>query len=409
MERRLTMAEAIEFAVIEQYRAGKLNLDDVCERLQLHRATVWRKIQRIEEQGAVGLAHGLRGRPSNARGDSELRRAVCELYAKEYGPHGFNAAHFYEQAREQFPSSVGYATVVRWLKAEGLRQRTRKGVKHRARRPRKEAFGEMLQMDTSIHDWLGWGKNIALVTTMDDATNHLCGAHLALTDTTLANLTVLQQAFTTYGLPQSLYVDRGPVYKVTRTGGIGRINQPTYKASYVTQFRRALDELGVELIYAYSPQAKGRVERSYGTWQGRLVPELAKNGVKEVAKANAYIQEVFMPHFNARFAAPPASLPCKFAKISGVDLSMHLAEKHHVTITNDHIISSTKAGLFLKILPSAHRASYAKAKVDILKHTDGSISVLHKGERLKFEHLQRNDFAALGAGAPPPDPAEGKV
>jgi hypothetical protein len=397
MERRLTMAEAVEFAIIEQYRAGKLDLEDVCERLGLHRTSVWRKLRKIEADGALGLAHQLRGRPSNARSKAELRRAVCELYKQEYDPFGFNVAHFYEEASKKLAEPVSYATVVNWLKAEGLRKKTRKGVAHRARRPRKEAFGEMLQMDTSIHDWLGWGNNIALVTTMDDATNHLCGAHLALTDTTIANMTVLQQAFSKHGLPASIYVDRGPVYKVTRTGGLGRIVQPTYKAAYITQFRRALDELGVELIYAYSPQAKGRIERSYGTWQGRLVPELRKNGVREVAKANDYIRDVFMPRFNERFAMSYAALPSKFVPISNLDLREHLAEKHHATVTNDHILSSVRAGVFLKILPSAHRASYAKAKVDILKHLDGTISVMHNREALNFKLLERSEFAALGA------------
>jgi transposase len=394
MVRRLTVAEATEFAIIEQYRAGKMDLESVCERLGLHRSTVWRKLRRIEAEGAQGLAHQLRGRPSNARCDAELKEAVCKLYETEYAPYGFNVAHFFEQAHERFSSPVSYASVVGWLKSEGLRKRTRKGVKHRARRARKEAFGEMLQMDTSIHDWLKWGRNIALVTTMDDATNVLCGAHFSLTDTTLANFTVLQQAFSAYGLPESIYVDRGPVYKVTRTGGIGRINQPTYKASYVTQFRRALDELGVELIYAYSPQAKGRIERSYGTLQGRLVPELAKNGIKDLDKANAFLREVFLPHFNSRFVLPHAQLPSKFAHIPHVDLRQHLAEKHHATVSNDHIVSCTRGGLFLKILPSPHRASYAKARVELLKHSDGTLSVLHNGEPLRFEHAKRTDFAS---------------
>jgi len=220
---------------------------------------------------------------------------------------------------------------------------------------------------------------------MDDCTNVICGAHLTYTDTTLANMTVLKQTIMTYGLFASLYVDRSPIFKVTRTGGRG-VKRLLYETAYTTQVERVLDALGIELIYAYSPQAKGRIERRFQTWQSRLIPELKKNGIRELDKANAYIRDVFVPRHNERFAFDPKKYPSAFVPlITPIDLDRVLAEKYELTVGNDHIVSSKQAGVKLKILPSEHRLSYAKAKVVVYKQTSGSIQVRYKDELLNFE------------------------
>lgn len=386
MQRYLSMAESIQHAVILQVIEGKISKEEAWERLKIHRITLERKMARLQEKGPIGLAHQSRGKSSNFATDPKIKETILDLFDKEYKPYGFRVAHFYQDASERFPKPVSYPTVVRWLKASGLTKKSRKGWRHHSRRPRKEAYGEMLQMDTSIHDWLGWGKNIALISAIDDATSFLCGAYITETDTTRGNMTVLRHIMETYGLFASLYVDRSPIFKVTRTGGFGRINQPTFQANYITQVERALDELGIELIYAYSPQAKGRVERSYGTIQSRLIPELRKNGIQEISKANLYLQEKFIPLFNERFAQHPENYRSFFVPLLDVDLNFILAEKHHLTISNDHIVSSKNAELKLKILPSKNRLSYAKCKVDVFKHTNGEISVLYQGKPLNFIH-----------------------
>lgn len=384
IESRLSVKESIQHSVIIQYLEGYLDLEEACKRLKLHRSSFWRKCQRYEANGPSGLIHRLRGKPSNFAEDPSLKEAILKLYTEQYAPFGFRTAHFYQEAFSDFPKPVSYSAVLRWLKTAGLISKSRKGWKHHSRRPRREAFGEMLQMDTSIHDWLSWGKNISLISNMDDATSMICGAHLALTDTTLGNMTVLKQTIQSYGLFAALYVDRSPVFKVTRTGGLGKINQPIYQASYITQIQRALEELGIELIFAYSPQAKGRIERSFSTWQGRLIPELKKNGIQDLEKANAYIQEVFVPKHNQRFAKDSKTLPNAFVPLYDVDLNSILAAKYHLTVSNDHIVSSKQAQISVKILPSQNRTSYAKTKVDLLKHTDGSLEVLYQNQKLNF-------------------------
>jgi transposase len=381
----LRVEEAVEAAVVSEYLKGRTSVQEACERLSLHRSTFFRKVERFKAGGPEALAHALRGRRSNRRHTDKVRDAVLELYAREYAPHGFNTTHFYEEAHARFPQHVSYASVWRWLKAASLVVQRHRPAKHRMRRPRKEAFGQMLQMDTSIHDWLGVGANFALVSAMDDATNRLGGVHMAERDTTLANFAALRQAFGRYGLPGSVYVDRSPVFKVSRTG-YGKVLKARFGSAFTTQVQRALDELRVELIHAYTPQAKGRIERSFGTWQGRLVPELRKHGVRELTQANAYIQEVFVPKFNERFALPVRSVPSAWVRITGLDLDYVLAEKHTLRVSNDHIVKSKDARLHLQLLKSRHRVSYARALVDVFRHVDGRTSVRFQGHSVP--HLE---------------------
>jgi hypothetical protein len=382
----LRVEEAVEAAVVSEYLKGRTSVQEACERLSLHRSNFFRKVARFEAGGPEALAHGLRGRRGNRRHPDRVRDAVLDLFVREYAPHGFNTAHFYEEAHSRFPEPVSYASVWRWLKAASLVVQRHRPARHRMRRPRKEAFGEMLQMDTSIHDWLGVGANLALVSAMDDATNRLCGVHMAQSDTTLANFAALKQAFSRHGLPGSIYVDRSPVFKVSRTG-YGRVLKARFGTSFTTQVQRALDELRVELIHAYTPQAKGRIERSFGTWQGRLVPELRKHGVRELTKANAYIQEVFVPKFNERFALPARSVPSAWVRITGLDLDYVLAEKHTLRVSNDHVVKSKDARVHLQLLKSKHRISYARALVDVFRHVDGTTSVRFQGHSVPHQEL----------------------
>lgn len=384
----LTMRESIEHAVITQFLGGYVSEGEACDRLGIHRSTLYRKIKRFLESGPKGLIHRLRGKSSNHAADPILKKAICNLFDTKYKPYGFKVAHFYQEASHNFPEPVGYSTVIRWLKQAKLITKSHKGWRHHSRRPRREAFGELIQMDTSIHDWLDWGKNFALISGIDDATNIICGALITETDTTLGNMSVLRQILDSYGLFAALYVDKSPIFKVTRTGGFGRITQPTYNADYITQVKRALSDLKIELIYAHSPQAKGRIERSFGTWQSRLIPELRKRGIKRIDTANKYIQETFIPKHNRLFAKDPKKFPNAFIPIKDLNLDYILAEHYRLTVTNDHIVSSKRAGLVLKILPSKNRLCYAKAKVDVFKHTDKSISVLYKNQPLNFVRIE---------------------
>jgi transposase len=382
--RTLSESEAVQATVIQQYLDGKLTVDEVCDRLGCHRATLFRKVSRFRAEGPYGLVHRLRGRSPNNRASEEIRKAVCELYAKQFAPYGFGVEHFYQHAVSSFPGQVSYSTVWRWLRQAKLIEPLRRTRKHRSRRLRKEAFGEMLQMDTSIHDWLGWGNNQALIATMDDATSVLCGAELTESDTTFGNMRVLKQAFVRYGIPVSLYTDRSPIFRVTRTG-YGKVLPPKFKSPYITHVQRAMTDLKVRLIFAGTPQAKGRIERSFGTWQKRLIPELRKAGIRELSKANAYIREVYIPQFNERFATDPSTVRSAFVPLPDFHIDRALTVRHTLKVPNDHVLLSRGADISLRILPSENRISYAKASVDVLKHPDGRVTVLHNGIELKTQ------------------------
>lgn len=387
MEVRLSMVESKQHAMIIGVLDGKLTMMEACERLSCSRRTLERKVERYRKQGAAGLLHKAYGRPSNACLDSSVKEAVLEIWKKDFAPYCFGVRHFYRKARDRFPKPVSYWTVLGWLKSQGLYQQTRKGWRHHTRRPRREAFGELVQMDTSIHDWLGWGKNIALIANMDDCTNRILDAHLQLTDSTLGNMLVMKRTMEKYGMPEAFYVDKAPVFKVTRRHRVGLINQPTYKAKYQTQIQRALDDIGIDLIFAHSPQAKGRIERSFQTWQKNLIPELRQKGVVDLNRANNYIQEVYIPEHNQLFAKDPTSVRNIFVPVLDADLNFILCEKYEHRIANDHILSSKRGGYELRILADDYRTSYAKAKVEVYKHVDHAITVKYKERSLRYERI----------------------
>ena len=391
MEGFLSMREVTKLSVIEALVKGRITSKQAQEHLGMCRDSVWRLKKRYLEQGPKGLAHGLRGRPSN-RGHTchALREEVIKLYVSDYAAHDFGIAHFLEEAQRvgELDASVKYKTVWRWLRESGTVPRKRKSKRHRSRRARKELFGELIQMDTSIHAWTR-DKKFCLVSAIDDATGKVVGARFFETDTTLGNMRVIRDILENYGLPMAFYTDRSPIFKVTRTGE-GGVYRKKFIRSGETQVQRALGEIGIELIHAYSPQAKGRVERSYGTWQDRLVSELSKAGVADMEACNEYVRENFLTKFNERFSKNAKAFQSAFVPLrkSKRKLDYCLAEKFHRTVTNDHVVSCVHGGIVAKILPDKHRQSYARANVEVFRHTDHSHSIIYKGRKLRFEPLK---------------------
>lgn len=384
MARLLSVNEAKVVAVIAAVVSGQMSLTQAREHLGVNASTFWRMRERFRSEGAAGLAHRLRGHPGNRKPDAALYDAVCALYRSEYAPHGFGARHFWEEASPQFPRPVPYSTTWSWLRQAGLTERSRRSVKHRSRRPRRECFGALVQMDTSIHDWFSTGEKACLVSAIDDATGNVIGAYFNKTDTVLANMRVMKSIFEEYGLPIAFYVDRSPIFKFTRSG-FGRVMRHKADRVVVTQVEKALVTLGIELIHAYTPQAKGRIERSFGTWQARLVPELAKADIRTIDDANDFVSKTFRAKFNARFAQKPSSNESAFVQLGDVEIDRILAERYPRTVTNDHVISCAPAHFKAKILPSQTRQSYAKTKVEVLRHIDGSCSIWRGDERLEYQ------------------------
>ena len=247
------------------------------------------------------MVHGLRGRVSNAA-KGALRSAALAHYRADYG--GFGAALAAEHLAEGNDLAVPRQTRWRWLREAGLLAPARRGSQHRQRRVRRACCGELLQMDGSEHDWLeGRGPRCVLFVTIDDATGRVYARFYGREDTASA-FDLLGRYVRRYGLPQALYVDKDSIYRVNdplaREAGRQRGQMP------LTQFGRAMKELGVEVICAHSPQAKGRVERVNRTLQDRLVKALRLAGICTIAGANVFLEEKFLKAFNGRFMKPAA-------------------------------------------------------------------------------------------------------
>jgi hypothetical protein len=240
--------------------------------------------------------HRLRGRPSNRRREADLRRQVLTAYRKDYSDFGPTLAA--EKLTER-GLAVGVETLRRWLLAEGLWSDRRRREPHRSRRPRRECFGELVQMDTSIHDGVeGRGESMVLTAMIDDATGKIL-ARFYPGETTAAHLDLLGWYLKKHGRPVALYTDRDSIYRVESRLDPDR---PEH-----TPFSRTLAELDIELILAYSPQAKGRVERLFGTLQDRWVKELRLAKVTTLEQANALLEAKLLSHFNRWFTVRPAS------------------------------------------------------------------------------------------------------
>jgi transposase len=332
----LEESERIEMSRRERDRLKVLHGVIEGERLQKEAARllclttrqVRRLLQRMQEQGDQGLIHRLRGQPSNRRAPAELRQRVLAEYRQSY--QGFGPTFACEKLVEQ-GLEVSHDTLRRWLIEEGLWDGQRKREKHRQRRPRRACFGELVQMDTSIHDWLeGRGESMVLVAMIDDATGRI-EAGFYSGETVEAHFDLLGRWLRKNGRPLALYTDRDSIFEPSSKG------QPDYSGQ--TQFGRALEELAIERITAYSPQAKGRVERLFGTLQDRWVKELRLAGVTTMAQANALLRRKLVREFNRRFSIAAARRQDAHRDLGAEHcLPRILCVQHQRSVSNDYTV-----------------------------------------------------------------------
>lgn len=305
------------------------------------------------------------------------------MYKTKY--RGFNITHLTEFLVNEEGIEISRESVRQILLENGSYTRWKRYPKHRLWREPSLREGQMLQFDTSDHDWLeGRGPRLYLIGGIDDATSSCVGARFALTDSCIQNMAVLRHIFEAKGIPLSLYCDNDSNFKTTRHESIHYKLKGQYQP---TQIERALKELGVEIIYASSPQAKGRIERLWGTFQDRLCSELRLYNISTVEGANEYL-EGFIPKHNLKFAHPPKEEGSAYRKIpSGLDLNNILCIKEERTVTSDNTISyKTKA---FQILPDEYRINFLKAKVTVHEHIDGSIHLFYKGRKLKHKQTPK--------------------
>lgn len=411
----MTVREQQRARVLNRVLAGELTMAEGAGALGLSERQLWRLRAALLAAGPAGLTHGNRGRASPRRITPGLRARIVEL-RERYGP--VNDTHFCELLAERAGIVISRESLRTILRAENIASpRRRRPPRYRSRRPRMGAEGLLLQLDGSRHDWLeGRGPELTLVGAIDDATGKVVAAVFREQEDAAGYLTILRDTVEGFGIPGAIYRDRHGTFAPTNPGAGS--DEPDGRVS-LSQVGRALVELGVDSIVAGSPQAKGRIERLWGTFQDRLVTELRLAGVNDLAAANAFLRSYLARH-NARFAVPAADpVPAWRPLPAGVRLERVLVFKYRRKVARDHTIHLD--GRVLQLPRGATgAANYAGKRVEVHVGLDGSIAA-YDGERrlaaieapadpgqLRTQHGQRvvpslTPAAATIPWTPPPD------
>ncbi len=386
----MSARELTRVEVLSRVKAGTLSLGSAATLLAVSYRQAKRLAQRYRAEGAKGLKHRSAGGPSNhARPPAERERALALVRAK-YGGNvdlRFGPTLAAEHLASEDGITVHHDTLRRWMLATGLWSRARTRSPHRQRRERKLHFGELVQLDGSFHLWYeARAPRGCLMTLVDDATGRTLG-RLGAEETIWAAADVLRRWIERYGVPLALYTDwknvyvRAPNAEEQATGAVPR-----------TQFGRMCASLGIQIIAAGSPQAKGRVERNHGTYQDRLVKKLRRLGIADAAAANAFLETTYLPEHNARFAQAPASADDFHRRTPGrvtLDRALQLEETR--VLSNDWVIRYDTR--YFQVARQSHQAP-ARSTVLVREAVTGAIEIRYRGHLMRWSEIP----------APPPKP-----
>ena len=364
----LTQREQTRLQVLNSLMADHMTTEQAATLMGVSARHTRRILAAYSKEGAAALAHGNRGRrPANATLDP-LATDVVVLARTRYA--GVNHTHLSELLREREGIDIGRNTLRKILTDAGVNSpRRRRPPKHRVRRQRMTREGMLIQIDGSYHRWLGEdGPQFTLLLAVDDATGCVVNALFCEQENTRSYLLLMRDLIRSYGIPLALYSDRHGVFKHT---------PPSETAAAPTQFSRAMGEIGVQLIFARSPQAKGRVERTAGTLQDRLVTEMRLAGATTIDDSNRVLND-FLPRFNERFGVPPEHADTAYrVPDPGMCLDTVLCLKYRRRVGRDNTVKYRWRTL--QLLPDKSRPSYAGSVVEVLEGLDGRLAVQHEG------------------------------
>jgi len=358
--------------VLSSWEEGRLSQLEAAALLGCSERQFRRYRDRFLDEGEDGLRDGRLGRTSARAISVSERAAMLELYRARH--LGWTAKHFHDWGKRHHGFAWGYTWTKTQLQAAGLLQRAPRRGAHRRKRERKPCAGMMLHQDGSRHVWLDGQGEMDLIVTMDDATSWIYSAFLVEEESTDSTFRACLETFSENGLPCALYTDRGSHYFVTPEA-----DGPVDKV-HLTQVGRALSRLGVEHIPAYSPEARGRSERMFGTLQDRLVKELALAQLRDMAAANRWIKEHYLPEHNRLFAHAPMVQDNAFVAVAHGDLVETLCSEHERSVSRDNTVSWE--GLRLQIPESPLRAHYVKARVKVRRYPDARLAIFHGPRRI---------------------------
>jgi Helix-turn-helix domain len=375
--------------VLSRWERKELSAMEAGELLGCSERQFRRYRRRYEEEGVAGLVDRRLGKAS-------LRRVPVDKLVwmlGEYRTHhlGWNVKHFHEHIRQQHGFRWGYTWTKTQLHTAGLVEQAARRGAHRRKRPRKPCEGMMLHQDGSRFAWLSGTPALDLIVTMDDATSTIYSAFLVEEEGTVSTFRGLLEVFTAKGLAASLYTDRGSHYFYTAKAG------EAVDRSKLTQVGRALDRLGIEHIAAYSPEARGRSERMFGTLQDRLPKELKLAGIYDIEAANRYIREVYLPAHNARFARPPQIAESGFVAADAAMVAEILCVEVERVVGRDNTVAHN--GRRLQLPASPLRAHYVKACVKVREYPDGTLAVFHGPRRIGRYDAEGAELVVPTAGS----------
>jgi len=374
----MSARDSLRAGVCERLIEGRLSEQEGAKRLTLSIRQVRRLKRRVRAEGPPGVVHRSRGRASPRRLPEAVQADVVRLYREP--DTGWNMVHFGEYLASRHGIRLSPETLRKMLLAEEARPRRRRRKQHRQWRERRPREGELIQMDTSIHPWLGEdGDQAVLISAVDDATSRILWAAFFEHNGVLENLTVVRDLVVMLGLPQSLYLDHHTIFFVPEADALAareRGEEPR------TQFGQVMKHLGIGMIPAGSPQAKGRVERSYRTLQDRLLKELRLEGIRTRAAANAYLHETFIPAYNERFGVEPADPDAAWIPAGSIDEHALFCLRDTRIVANDLTISVGGQKWQL------HGPVRSRQKVELRTWLDGTVHVTKGDTELAYHRIQ---------------------
>ncbi len=367
--------------VIQKVLEGILKQVEAAEILSLSGRQIRRMVKRIRSEGSKGIIHRSRGKPSNRRIADKIKARVIELYRTQY--QGFGPTLASEKLLERNGIGINDETLRRWLLGTGDWKKIRRHRRHRQWRQRKQHEGEMVQMDGSHHDWFeGRGPGCVLMGYIDDATGRVFGRFYDY-EGTIPAMDSFKRYLQSYGIPLSVYLDRYKTYKSTAKP---TIQEQLRGQEPLSDFERALRELGVEVMHANSPQAKGRIERLFGTLQDRLVKEMRLRGIRTLEEGNHFLEE-YLPIYNRRFSVTPKERGNLHRALGrGLVLDAILCIQTERTLRNDFTVAHNR-----RLYQVEDKINTSKVMVQ--DRMDGSIHLIHKNRSLRFREISERPIA----------------
>ena len=371
----MSQKERQRYHLLQMVIEGKTTLKEASRLMRVSYRQAKRLKRKLISEGAKGLIHGNRGRPSPRALNSELADKILDLSLTTYT--NFNDTHFTEKLKEEEGITVGRDTVRRLRRTNGIKpKRRRRPKRHFKQRPRKPQEGMMVLWDGSPHRWFGNDTPpCCLMAAIDDATGKPCEAFFIPYECSFGYLKLVQSIVNTYGIPVSIYQDRHST--LHRNDDNWTLEEQLAGEQEPTQVGGALKSLGITPIFALTPQAKGRVERLFGVLQDRLIAEMGLLDIKEIEEANTFLKELFIKDYNHRFTVRPETAQPAWRKVPrDVDIERTISFCYQAVVGNDNTVRL--GGMLIDIPEGPHKRGYAKARVEVRQLLDGSWRVYYK-------------------------------